>query len=548
MSTDATPIRRFRRPQLAIYRFFVRRTMRPALIWGATFGAMTVASAAAFIKTYSTPASLEQLRASFENNSAVRILLGAPVHIESVAGFVTWRALALDALIAGIWGLLAATRWLRGEEEVGRWEFFMSGQTTARRATINALLGLSTGVLMLFGVVAGSIWAIGRNPDIGFTFQQSLFYGLATASGAAMFMAVGAFISQLMPIRSRAAAISGAVFGVAFLIRAIGDVVSSVHWLVYLSPFGWIESLHPLIASNVAWMIPIVGFTLVVSGLAVYLAGKRDLGSSVYADKDSAHPHTRLLNSPLGLALRLVRPSIISWTAGTVLFAGMLGTVAKTAGENLVSTAAYQKLQTNLIHQAQVAGAEAYIGIAFFTMSTLLMIFTTIAVGNIREEEAEGYLDNLLVRRVGRLQWLWGRVAIIAVAVIAIGLLGGLAAWAGGVTQHAGLGFGKMLLAGLNCAAPALLLLGFGVLGMSLLPRYTTAIMYGLIAWAFLLEMTGSLVNMSHWLLDTSLMHHLALAPAVPINWTTLLGFCVLGLVFALVGAWRFNRRDLASE
>jgi ABC-2 type transport system permease protein len=52
-----------------------------------------------------------------------------------------------------------------------------------------------------------------------------------------------------------------------------------------------------------------------------------------------------------------------------------------------------------------------------------------------RAEEAEGRLDNLLVRPVSRWSWLAGRVALATAALVAAGLLAGLFAWAGAASQ-----------------------------------------------------------------------------------------------------------------
>ena len=38
------------------------------------------------------------------------------------------------SVIGGVWALLTATRLLRGEEEEGRWELLLTGQTTRLRA------------------------------------------------------------------------------------------------------------------------------------------------------------------------------------------------------------------------------------------------------------------------------------------------------------------------------------------------------------------------------------------------------------------------------
>ena len=65
-------------------------------------------------------------------------------------------------IVGAIWGLLTATRLLRGEEDAGRWELFLAGRTTRRHAAAQAIAGLAAGFVVLwtltaaFTVVAGS--------------------------------------------------------------------------------------------------------------------------------------------------------------------------------------------------------------------------------------------------------------------------------------------------------------------------------------------------------------------------------------------------------
>jgi len=65
---------------------------------------------------------------------------------------------------------------------------------------------------------------------------------------------------------------------------------------------------------------------------------------------------------------------------------------------------------------------------------------------------------------------------------------------------------------------------------------------------AFLVQMVGSAVHLNHWILDVSILQHIALAPAVAPDWQVAWWYAGLGLVLALLAAWRFNRRDLQNE
>ena len=96
--------------------------------------------------------------------------------------------------------------------------------------------------------------------------------------------------------------------------------------------------------------------------------------------------------------------------------------------------------------------------------------------------------------------------------------------------------------------APALLTLGVAVFGFGFAPRLALIGSYGVIAWSFLIQMVSSGINLNHWILDTSVLHHIALAPATEPNWHAAGIVAGLGVLAGALGVWRFHRRDLETE
>jgi ABC-2 type transport system permease protein len=360
-----------------------------------------------------------------------------------------------------------------------------------------------------------------------------------------MFLAVGAFTSQLARTRRRAATIAGAVLGVAYVIRMVADAGTTLGWLRWVSPLGWVEELHPLVGTRVLPLVPIWAFAVGLAVLAVRLAGVRDVGDGVLPESDTAPANLRLLGSPTGLSLRLLRPNAVVWG---IAFAGMglvEGLIAKGAAAAVTGSAAVERAVGRL--GGRSGGALTYLGLTFLISAIAL---TLVAAGHAaanREEEATGRLDNLLVRPVGRWSWLGGRLSVEAGILVALGLVAGAATWIGAASQHSGVGFGSLVQGGLNTVPPALFLLGAGTLVHGAAPRLVTPVTYGLIAWSFLIEFVGSVINMSHWVLDTSILYHLAPAPAAPPRLGSAAAMVALGAAAALGGAALFRRRDLIS-
>lgn len=548
MSGSEVVLHTYKWPRSVIGRFVAKGTMKIALLWAGIFSLTITSSALVYTQAYKSVVSRMTLATTFGNNVGLKVLLGNPRHLETVAGFTVWRAHGIITIIGSIWGLLISTKTFRGDENSGRWELFLSGQTTARGATTRVLLGFGAVLAAMFVTISGIVILIGQDSQVNFSIAGSFYFALATIMSTAIFISVGSFMSQLMPTRSRAAQASAAIFALSFALRGVADASSNLHWLIYISPLGWVEKLQPLIGSEPVWFIPIVSLILVLSTAAIWLSGRRDLGESIIQDNDSAPARTRLLNSPLAAAFRLTRATTFTWLLAFFVVSVAFGSLAKTAGDVFKASAGVQQVIGRLDHQAQLSGAVSFLGIIFFFIMTLMMVFIAVSMSHIREDEAEGYLDNLLIRAVSRLRWLSGRLGLILSSLIVAGGLVTLGSWIASGIEHIGIPFHTLALAGLNAISPAFLLLGLGVFVFGYLPRKTSPFMYAVIAWSFLVEMIGSVGNLNHWFLDTSLFHHVAFSPAVDPNWRVVSTFVIIGCIAALAGIHRFIIRDLANE
>ena len=156
-------------------------------MWGAVFGVYVASSALAYAGAYKTPAARAKLDATLGANAGFNALIGPSHQLGTVAGFTAWRSLGVLSVVGAIWGLLASTRLLRGEEDSGRWELLLAGATTRRRATVQALGGFAAGLGVMWTAISAVTVAAGRSPSVGFPVGSSLFLALALVASAAMF-------------------------------------------------------------------------------------------------------------------------------------------------------------------------------------------------------------------------------------------------------------------------------------------------------------------------------------------------------------------------
>ena len=184
--------------------------------------------------------------------------------LQTEAGFTILKTFLTLTVLGAVWGLLSGTRLLRGEEDAGRWELLLTGTTTRGRATAQAMGGLLAGVAVLWAVTAVIIVVAGRWSRIDIAAGAGLFFATALVSGALLFVAIGALTSQLGATRRRAAGYAGAVLGASYALRMVADSGTGLHWLVWCTPLGWVESLQPLTSPRPWPLVPIVVTTVVV--------------------------------------------------------------------------------------------------------------------------------------------------------------------------------------------------------------------------------------------------------------------------------------------
>jgi ABC-2 type transport system permease protein len=527
-------------PRWAIAAFVFRRSRRWALIWGVIFGLYVLATIRAFMAAYPTLASRVAVVHSLQ---PFAMLLGQPRHAETVAGFAVWRVLTAMILIGGIWGLLTSTGLMRGEEDAGRWEVLLAGQTTRRRAAAQALLGLGQALALMFVVTAVLSIAAGSIPGAHFGFFGSVLFAAAMVSGAAIFLAIGALASQLRSTRGGAVTLGAIVLGASWVVRMIADSGPTFGWVRWLTPMGWIEEVHPLQDPQPLALVLIVAFVLACAGLTVALAERRDLNASVIPERPGRPGNARWLVGPLGLAVRISQPAALGWLAGIVGMAAVMGALARSSTNLLASSPA---IVATLGKFGVRTATEGFLGFALFFIAVLIAVLAASQIAAISDEEGSGRLDNLLVRPVTRVGWLAGRAGVSLSILLLGGLGAGFFTWLGALSQHVNEPLLKLLEAGVNATIPAIFTLGAGVLVLGLRPRLSAASTYGIVAWSFLVDLLGSFIKGADWLRDSSLFTHMVLAPGASPDWGTNLIIVALGAIAAVLGALAFQRRDVA--
>lgn len=488
---------------------------------------------------YPTLSDRLHFASAFGGNASVRLFYGKPYDLLTVGGYSAWRVGGLLSIFAAMWGLLAAVRALRAEEDAGRQELILAGVVSRTHAFGAALAAVGAGLAILW--LATFLGLLGASLPAG----GSAYLALTVASVVPVFAGIGALASQLAPTRRMALELSSAALTVLLLLRVVGDTSSSLDWLRWATPLGWAEELRPFAGARPLVLALPLASSVALLMLAALIAVRRDVGSGLLSPRDSAPPNRRLLGSPTAQALRAERGSLVGWLVGTGFFALVIGLISTSVSSAGISSSLQQQLRK--LGAVSITTPSGYIGFSFLFFVFAISMFSCSQVAAARHEEADQRLETLMSLPVSRGGWLVGRLALAAAAAAAIALASGLLAWAGAVWQGADVSLAKMLEAGANCLPTALLFLALGALALAVLPRASSGIAYGLVCVAFVWELFGALLSAPRWLLDLSPFHHVGLVPAQPFRTgaaAVMLGIAALG---ALLAALLFRRRDLTG-
>ena len=309
-----------------LIRLILRRDWLKLLIWVFITVAVPIGVASSFKELYPTAAAIQAYaRESMATPAAVGML--GLVYAQTLGGLVAWRTGLNSAILIAPVSLLFIIRHTRTEEEAGRREL-VGATAVGRSAPLTAALGVVLGADLLIGLLIAAGLAAQGLPAAG-----SLALGLSAASSGWVFAALAAAAAQLTtsPGPARGMALGG--FGLAYVLRAVGDAASlnaQPDWASWLSPLGWVRFTRAFAGEQWGVFALLLGLTAVLAAAAYRLSERRDLGAGLLPARPGPAGAAPQLSTPLGLAWRLNRGGLVAWTAAAALFGILLGSTGST--------------------------------------------------------------------------------------------------------------------------------------------------------------------------------------------------------------------------
>jgi len=491
----------------------LRDSRRASLIIAILLGVLVLITASQVALEYDTAIERQALLAQMQALPAVfQGMLGEPIRIDTLAGFLSWRTFGFIPVIVGIWSIVALSGTLAGELARGSLDVLAGGPLTKSNLAIQKLaahlVALAIAVFILAIATAVSIAAFGNLPidpvGLDAVFGQAAWVYIATITPGAVAFAAAPFVG-----RSSAIGIGALVLFVSFIVNGYGDLVPAFDAIRGLSYFDLTAGHRPLAG---VWDWGSIGLlSAIVAGIlafGVVAFARRDLlvpsgGRQLVPRLDAwiVGPFTRSFGERL--------PAALVWGGTLAAYGLLLATSADEFVATLGQIPQVVEMIERLFPDADILSVGGFLQLAYFSEAIILVgLASAFFVGGWASDESERRIEMVLGAPVSRLGWalksgLGVMVAIaLMIALAALGVVAG-AAIQGGDGFEVALGVSVLGAYGMAVAGVGL------AVGGVIRPGIAAVTVVSLTIVFYLIDLLGQILRLPDAIVGLSLNQHL---------------------------------------
>jgi ABC-2 type transport system permease protein len=516
---------------------------------GGLLGLIVIVSAAALAAEFDTVLERQLLAAQMATLPAVfQGLLGEPIRIDTLGGFLSWRILNFLPVMLGIWSLVALSGTLAGELARGSLEFVAAAPLARARIAIEKAAAHVVAVGSSLLILAVITWA----SIVSFAALPGDAIGLDAAVGHSAWLLVttlvpGALAFAIAPAVGRGTALGiGAVALVgSYVVNGYAGTVPAFDAIRGLSYF-FVTAQHRPLAGSWDWSsVGALGaFVVILLGVGVLAFSRRDL----IVPTGSRLPTIRLgftVAGPFARSFAERLPAALAWGAALGLYGLTLATSADEFAAQLSQIPQIIEMIQRIYPDADLLSTGGFLQLAFFESGLLFVGLAAAAfVSGWASEETERRLEVVLGAPLSRAMWaiksglgVLGAVAVLTL-LTAVGVAIGAVVQGGEVAQPT---IGVLVI---GAYAGALSGIGLAVGGL-VRPSLAGPVTVGLGLGFYLFELIGSILRLPEQVLNLALNRHLGQPIIGVYDGPGLLVCAVLAFGGLAVGAIGLRRRDI---
>jgi len=458
-----------------------------------------------------TQAEREAFARSFAQIAAqLTVLLPPPTRLDTVGGYVQYRAYGSLVIVFAIWALAAATGAARGDEERGLVEMILAtglsrARAIAARTAAFAIAAFVAAFAASLGLIEGAVTGQESFP-IGPALEAAVLLAVFTLSCYSLVL----LTAQLVAPRIATASAGALLLGL-FLLNSLSHTFDSLATLRWLSPFRYYELSRPLAPGgnlDVDATLVLAGIAVVAGILATLAFTQRDLGSALFAFRSAGRPPTyepsraAVWRIPVISGIYDRRLGLLMWTAGVAAMAALFVVLTKTMVQPLLAIPGLAGYFASFIHGDVY---PSFLSFIWFGFAELLMAgYAITEVARWSAEDTDGRLELILSNPVSRTRVVIERAVVLALGALLIAAVSGLAVGVESHSQGIDLDSGRLAEASLLLVPFTLVFGAVGALLAARLPRATMAIL-GVFAFAsYLMLQFGPIFKLPDWVQNLS--------------------------------------------
>jgi ABC-2 type transport system permease protein len=517
----------------ALIRLILRRDRIRISIWVVSIALVVFLTVVGVKSFFPTQASIDQAAAATRHNAGAIAFNGPAQGLDTLGGQIAFQVGAFGIVVVALMSVFMIGRLTRGDEEAGRLELVRSLPVGIHAPAFAALIVVVAMNAAVGVLSSASLLAEGLPP------AGSLVLGASFAAVGLFFTGVALVAAQIQNTRVVYGS-SGALLGVAYLMRIVGDIGDgTVSWF---SPIGLAQKARPFAGERWWPLLPLLAGAVALIAVAFRLAIRRDHGAGLIAPRPGRIAAAPSLGHPLGLAMRLQRGALMGWGAGVLVTGIAYGWIAPTVD----SFVANNKQMAEMMASAGIGNlTDTYFATSFRVMALIASGFAIQSALRLRSEESALRLESVLATPVSRWRWaashltiaLAGSVGLLAVAGLATGVT---YAVAGGPWSSV-----PGLLGAAVVYAPAMwLMIGLAVIVFGFAPRWVD-VAWGILAACFVIGLLGDVLRLPDWVMKLSPFERTPALPAANMAALPLAALTALAAVLTLGGLGGLRRRDI---
>jgi len=496
--------------------------------------------AGAFAQSAGTTAGQRAAFAHEMSALAVQLsyLLPAPYRVDTLAGYVQWRAWGTLSVVISVWAVAAAAAAVRGDEEKQLVDSWLAARVSRPRLVASRLT--SFGAAALVAVVAASLATV-------LSAARSEPVSVAGVSGKALALwllivtlfALCSLVAQLTPSLRGAQAAGAGLVVVLYLCDIVARSQHSFDGLSWVSPFKWYDATDAM-APGGRLGVPGVGLSvatiLAAGGLTALAFARRDLRGPLFSLPIQAAtrdvPPFPALAWPVARLLYRQRWTLAVWTLITALVAVFMVTLAHGTVESLLSLPGMRAFLTH-------GSSDPYQGFIatfwFGTAELLIAGFAVHLVSGWATDDTEGILAAVLSTPRHRWAVIAERAGTAVVGITVVVAVGSLAAAITSASLGTSLDAAGVFRASWPLIPFALTFAAAGAVASTRWPRAAIGVL-GVLAFAsFMTADLPPLMNWPGWVADLSVFQLYGTPLLTGVFWNGL--WAMLAIVAAGFGA-----------